>query len=119
MVRVKLRVGLVLLLAFVMIGGTVGCVAKNNSAGMPALQADGTMLVKGKARKVSVEQGILKVKAPKAKKAVEIKVTGETIFKNIASLAEIKKYQPVEVIYKVVGTENIAISVRPIPEGSC
>jgi hypothetical protein len=118
MKRFNMGMWLCLFAIIMMIFGAPGCVSTRNSASMPVLQADGSMIVKGKVRRISVQQGILKIKLPKGDPVV-VKFNKETICKNISSVAEIKKYQPLEVIYIVTGGDNIAISVKTIADGSC
>ncbi|HIJ79314.1 MAG: hypothetical protein OEY01_10045 [Desulfobulbaceae bacterium] len=118
MKRISMRNYLGYFITMMLLLGATGCVSARNSVSYPALQTDGSMIVKGKGVKILVAEGILKIKPPKGD-AVVVKLTKETIFKNIGSAAEIKKYQPLEVIYVVKGAENIAISVKIIAEGSC
>jgi hypothetical protein len=88
-----------------------GCAAKT------AARPDGSLVVKGKARHISLEKGILTVKPPEGE-AVTVKLPPTTTYTNIR-VEEIKRGQPLEVIYKVEGPENMAIAVRAIQEGSC
>lgn len=112
----KVKMVLVLLVALVMIGGLTGCVG--SSSGLPVLQADGSMLVKGKVKKISVRKGVLEIKPPKGDLVV-LRLSPETILKNIKSLTDIKKNNALQVIYRVEGAENNAISIKAIASGSC
>ena len=113
--RFNLRKCLVVFVAIMMICSVTGCVS---SVSMPVLQADGSMLIRGKLRRISVQEGIMKIKPPNGESVV-VKLTKETIFKNFSEVADIKKYQPVEVVYVVEGADNLAISVKTIADGSC
>ena len=106
---------LVFLVALVMIGGLTGCAG---TSGLPVLQADGSMLVKGKVKKISVKRGVLEMKPPKGDLVV-LKLTSETVLENMKSLSEIKKNNALQVIYRVQGGENIVLSIKVIAAGTC
>ena len=76
-----------------------------------------TLTVKGKVQTISLQEGIMVVSPPKGSR-VTLKFTPQTEVKG-GSLNEIKRFEPVRVIYAVEGGENSAVSIEILPQGSC
>jgi len=95
----------------------IGCAKTTNGAAASALQADGSLIAKGKVTKISAD-GLLAIKPPKGE-AITLKLTAETKFNGIADAKSIKSGTALEIRYRQEGTENIAISVTAIAQGSC
>jgi len=101
-------------IVFALAALTAGCTPKNAIHTLD----DGTMSIRGKAREIDRAAGTFVVKHPGGTK-VKITLTPETRFKGLGSAREIKKFLPLQVIYRIEGDRNLAIRVEAIPEGSC
>lgn len=80
--------------------------------------APGTLIVKGKVKQINLEQSAILVAPPKGER-VQVFIHENTQLNGYDSIKSIKKNDPVEVLYKEDENKNNAISIRPIPLGSC
>ena len=78
----------------------------------------GTFMVKGKVKKINLEQGVFFIAPPKGDR-VKIYIYDNVQLQKYDSIKSIKKNDPVEVIYMLEGNKNNAISIKQISLGSC
>lgn len=91
-----------------------GCTGSSTDTSA-ALQPDGARIAKGKV--IAVTPEAITIKPPRGV-AILVKLTADTRYTGVAA-GQIKKGQALEIRYKTEGTENTAISVTAIKEGSC
>lgn len=80
--------------------------------------ADGTILIQGSIRRVSLEMNTITVKMPKAGR-IHIMVAPQIDFVGMSSLADLKKGQQVKVWYTPVGEENRAVKIELMLDLGC
>lgn len=94
-----------------------GC-AGTGGGGQSLQNVDGSVVVKGTLRNISLPENTLTIK-PRKGDSVTVLINGETEFAGGASASSLAKNQPVEITYKAAGSGNIALVVKQLPEGAC
>lgn len=112
----NLKVSLALVVVFMLLMAA-GCVSSQSRAEKDvASVTQDIVTVKGKVKAVSVEDGVITIKPRKSGK-VTIGFDGGTSFKGMASAKEIKKGQPVKILYKTEGDKKKAVTVEKLLDG--
>jgi len=104
----------ILLTAMILV--LTGCASRLPSGPQP----DGTVLIRGKVKKVTTsgDTTTIKIKPPKGE-IVSITAGSEAECKKSCPLDGLEKDQPVEIIYRPVAGAKVAVSIRNIAQGSC
>ncbi len=104
---------LVLLCSFFLL--TSAC---NSEKGATSAKIQGSsQILKGKLQDISLTEGTMVIAPPKGQ-VMTLKFSPQTPVKG-GALKDVRKYDPVQVIYTINGEQNNAHSIEILPQGSC